>query len=346
MQIREDIAFYGKLAAEDLGYRAGQIEITSRCAQHCRACESWRDDEDGKCSDEWTLAQLQHFCLEIADTFPNFESLTLTGGDPLCSPHFFPFLEWYLQQRDADILPFDLHVSTALTRQLNDKETLLLRRLDGLQVSLDAVHRELYETIRGDKKTDPLVVLTRLHGIANRKSTTLTTLYPENVGHVPEILKQLELIHRVGFLRKAYFQVGLGSRVKRTTAFWDAWAAAKGCAFRQAVATSFQESVFETGQFIASPEAENVPCYASGLSFHIKATGDLYACHMTGGKAVPAEKGFRLGNVREDSLGAIRRRWCPTYYYRHLTSPCRRLCQWKQLQLNLAGFRAAQTRLD
>ena len=72
MNIRQDVAYYGKLAALKLGYVAGQVEVISSCFQHCRACDSWRDDASGKQKGEWPLSAMKQLVEELA-TMKTFE---------------------------------------------------------------------------------------------------------------------------------------------------------------------------------------------------------------------------------------------------------------------------------
>ena len=132
MKIRDDILLYGKMAQQELGYVAGQIEITSKCFQNCKYC---RSPITGKFLGHFRLQQLQNFVDDLCTQFPMFEHLTLTGGDPQAWHDLDEFLDWWNMPQMLDKI--NLQVSTALARDVEDPD-LWRSAIKNLRVSIDA----------------------------------------------------------------------------------------------------------------------------------------------------------------------------------------------------------------
>ncbi|WKB54299.1 radical SAM protein [Eleftheria terrae] len=117
--------------------RFAQIEPTGSCNLACRMCTvTQRPDGDGML----TLAQFER----LLDELPQLEEVHLQGlGEPMLNPQFFEMVE--------------LAVARGLRVTANTNLTLLTPEraarcvssgLHTLSVSIDAAHRELYESIR------------------------------------------------------------------------------------------------------------------------------------------------------------------------------------------------------
>jgi MoaA/NifB/PqqE/SkfB family radical SAM enzyme len=344
--VRDEIRQYAKLAVAKAGYVAGQVEVTSHCFQHCRACESWRDDLKGVVRGVWSLQAMEALCGQL-DAMKTFEHLTLTGGDPQHWPHLAAFLNrlsW----------SFALQINTALTQDVVAGEWNACR---DVYVSLDAIQPELYQQIRGDKHTHPAQVLGRMSMLCHPRLATRTTCMTANIEHMWELVHCLDLWNKhqpdAYKLRKAVFLAVIGPRDERGEWFWNAyqdlrsWVRTYGPSFE----TSFEESVVETREFCASDAAAVVPCHAGSLSFHAKANGDWYPCCLAGGEAITTYPELKIGNFfqeceRRPEWAAVQRlleRYRPACHYANPKSPCRDICQWKQLQVNVAGHIAQQS---
>jgi len=348
MEIRSDIQQYAKLALLRTGYVSGQVEVSSKCFQHCRACESWRDDLSGVVRGMWELPTLQALCVELMRTHP-FEHLTLTGGDPQAWPYLDAFLNWWAGETTYS--RFKLQINTALTQ---DPDPAQWQIFDDVCVSLDAVQPEIYAKIRGDKQTDPHEVLRRMKHLGHRGLATRTTVMPENLGHCYAILDALEVLHRQTPIRKAVFMAGIGPRVGRDDGFWSRYRELAKDAKSWSVPTSFADDVWETRQFCESDAAKSVPCYAGNISFHAKANGDWYPCCLAGGEAITTYPQLRIGNYFQEvahspAMSAARRlldRYRPHCHYGKADMPCSEICQYKQLQVNLAAHAASTSTLS
>lgn len=336
MKLRDDIMLYGKLAQQQLGYVAGQVEVTSKCFQHCKYCLSWVDKSYG----EFTLQQLQNFVDDLCTKFTMFEHLTLTGGDPQAWPHLDKFLEWW--KLPGILETVDLQVSTALARDIKNPE-LWRTAIKDLRVSIDASSDKMYQRIRGNTENTCNTILARLATLRHLNLAIITTVYPDNIGELMSLLSSLDNLYRKGLpMRKIIVMVGIG--VKLDKEFWQSWRQAKQWAeFSMKVSTSFADDIIQVRAQCNSPVTDNVHCWASKLGFHIKPNGDVYPCCLIGGEAIEVQKEFLMGNIFEQELIDIYNSYTPTRY--EMKPICREICQFKQLQINLAGEYARKIKL-
>lgn len=369
--LREDLMGYGKVAAEGRGYVAGQIEVTSRCFQSCTGCDSWREDVAGVQRGEWDIAELQRVVAQLVEEQPHvrFEHLTLTGGDPQAWKPLRTFLEWWrwARRERAGDWP-TLGLNTALTQDLDEAENDLWRdAVDDLRISLDGVDEGHYNAIRGTRvpsgsttatgapkykkgvATTPKDVLRRMCWLRHPGLTTNTTVFNQNVSHVPAILSRLDQLRTQGVLkiRKAHFLAVIGDRGLLADQFWANWAQVREHAAGLALPSNFSENPAEVRAWLMTPAAREVKCYAGGITFHVKANGDVYPCCLVGGEALKTQPDFVLGNVRglRDTMPEVQARYRARCDYADPNKPCREICQWKQLQINLAGHRMAANTL-
>lgn len=358
---REDLLGYGKMIAAGRGYIAGQIEVTSRCYQSCVGCDSWREDVSGVQRGEWTLSELQEVVIGLVG-MPDFEHLTLTGGDPQAWPHLSDFLRWWERTVSCVDRRITLGFNTALTRSLSAADLQLWRRvIDDLRISLDGVDEEIYNSIRGVKipsgkinkagavvykagtATTPDEVLDRMCALEHPGLTTNTTVFNQNIDHVPKILETLLELYGDGRLkiRKAHFLAVIGDRGLLADQFWNKWELLRTNARGLTLPTNFSENPARVREYLVSGSADDVPCYASGVSFHIKANGDVYPCCLVGGEALKTQPDFIIGNAKKQTMRQIHSKIIRSRDYENPNKPCRNICQWKQFQINLAGHRMA-----
>ncbi len=347
--LRPDIAVYGAAAVQRTGWVAGQVELTSVCDQHCVMCDSWRDNASGKHAGVWTLEQAKKFVFEDCYSFPTFESLTLTGGDPISWEPLDEFLAWYANDCRSATNPIRLLCNTALTREPGERWSAF----DEVRVSLDAVDPDRYQRMRGDKHNTPDIILARMEELSRMgvAVSTNTTLTPHTIGDAMDICGRLEMLVGQGRLptfRKAHFLCVIGPRGGDLNAelFWDRYAELVDASREWTIATGFADNILETRDFCRSPEATNVPCYAGVVSFHVKCNGDLFPCCLVGGEAISTRDDMKLGNVFTHTLRELHERAVPRTHYNDPTKPCSEICQWKQLQINVAGYVAQQSRLS
>lgn len=339
-------------------YLAGQVEVTSRCFQACLGCDSWREDLKGSSTGEWTLQQLQKFTSDLLVDFPNFRHLSLTGGDPQAWPHLEEYLDWQFEYAGR----IRIQLNTALTQPISN---LMLWRngIDDFRVSLDGITEATYNRIRGSKRpetvdgkrkyvdgaaTTPEEVIQRMIELQHPRLTTNTTVFHENVHEAREILTRLiQAVRNEGLvIRKAHFMAAIGDRGPRDVlqhTFLEEWKALHALAATAPFETNVAESPLEVRQYLnGNPEAKRIPCYTGSISFHVKCNGDLYPCCLVGGEALETQKAFRIGNVHRESLKTLHGRYTPTCDYADPNKPCSSICQWKQLQVNAAGYWAMQ----
>lgn len=336
MKIRDDIMLYGKLAHRELGYVAGQVEVTSECFQHCMHCSSWRDKS---CVCEMSLEQLK-LIVEEAGDMETFEHLTLTGGDPQAWPHLDKFLEWWEHQ--GFLRYINLQVSTALARDIEEPK-LWRTAIKDLRVSIDAYSDFLYSIMRGDKENNFGTILKRLEELKHPNLAIIVTAYLDNIIELLPLLTLLDNLYRKGLhIRRIIVMIGIS--VKLNEAFRLCWRSTKKWAEDNTrVPTSFADDILAVRAMCKSSVVDDVRCWASRLGFHIKPNGDVYPCCLVGGEAVEVQKEFCMGNVFEQDLADIYNSYTPTIY--GVKPICKEICQFKQLQINLAGELATKTKL-
>ena len=333
MEFRNDLQLYGKLAAHRVGYVAGQLELTSKCAQRCAMCESWRDDRTGVVRGELELETVLDVFNQL-NAMPTFEHLALTGGDPQSWPNLLHLLKNY----GYGNFRFALQLNTALC--FDDDWELWRRTVRDVRVSLDGATPETYYAMRGDKR-DPKEIVERIKRMNHPRVATNTCVTSRNIDEVPKII---ELLEGAG-LRKAMFLAVIGPRDSRRNDedFWKKYDKLKELQHFGELRSSFAEDVVEVRQFCASEEAKPVPCYAGAISFHIKCNGDVYPCCLVGGEALTTDKDFCIGNIKTNTLSVIQQRYRPACHYANPKSPCVSKCQWKQLQINRIAHEASKT---
>lgn len=348
--VRDDIRSYGKLASADFtGMLAGQVELTSSCFQRCRMCDSWRDDRPGLQRGILSLAKVCELCRELEQRCPHFTNLALTGGDPQKWPHLNRFLYWFCEQS----MPFNLQVNTALTRPvLGPERDLWERAFLNVRVSLDSIFTDTYQKIRGDKRTRPEDVIANIRSLGHPRVQINCCITPDNVGEMRDMLRYLAT--ELPDLRKLTFLPVIGDREERTADFWHDYERVSfdvDCGNfgfdKLPFETSFADSVIATRQFLLSPEAASVPCWAGVRTFHIKATGDWYPCCLVGGEALATYSDMSLGNINDESISGLLQRIATSEPEHHYCEgkPCRDICQYKQTAFNVAAHEAGLVQL-
>ena len=268
---------------------------------------------------EWSLDDALRLCNEL-QRMRSFEHLTLTGGDPQAWTHIDKFLELFYY-------PFKLQFTTALMKDPADFE-LFREKVYDVRVSFDGIRPETYHDARG-VDTDPQEILDRIVRIAHPRTTTMTAVSDDNIDEIPEIIYALQQIP----LRKIMFCPIMG--FDHPQSYWDKYADLVD-AFGDC--TSFGETI------VFDALDTEVQCWESRIAFHIKTNGDVYPCNLVGGEAIPTSPEFALGNVYETALVDIYPAEVPRCYVEG--SPCLKICQFKQRQLNQAGHLATQTVLS
>lgn len=343
---RPDLQAYTKLLSQSVGWIAGQVELTSECSQRCKYCSSWREHtSDSVIRTEWSLNRLVSFCCTLADVLPNFEHLTLTGGEPQNWPWLDEFISEYLIRRWQE--RFALQVSTTLCDPVV-YPVMWRQAFRDVRVSLDAVDSSIYERVRG-VRVDPEDVLQNIAELNHPRTAIITTLYPENIAHFPDLFQRLVKFVNSGCcsIRRLIVLPGMGlARSTHSIAFLDQWhkyIARYTCPCNNTeakVPTSFAEDTFGAR---LKPDLRDVPCYVGASTFHIKSNGDLYPCCLVGGEAIGTKEEYRLGNVWETPMEVLwRQHKVPKYNYAVGYYFCRNNCFWKQLALNVETHKASQ----
>lgn len=337
MKIRDDIMLYGKLAQQQLGYVAGQVEVTSACFQNCKYCSSWKT---GKYYGHFRLQQLQNFVIGLAIQFPMFEHLTLTGGDPQAWQDLDEFLNWWNISQALDRI--NLQISTALARDI-ENPALWRSAIKDLRVSIDAYEPETYKAVRGDKENNFSTILLRLEKLNHPNLAIIATMYPDNIVELLPLLALLDTFYTKGLpMRKIIVMAGIGVELDKK--FWHRWRYTKQWTEDNIeVPTSFADDIIATRTQCMSCAMGDVRCWASKLGFHIKPNGDVYPCCLIGGEAIEVQKEFLMGNIFEQDLIDIYNSYTPTRYA--MKPICREVCQFKQFQINLVGEFASKLKL-
>lgn len=340
--LRPDLGYYAKIAARNLGYVAGQIELTSKCFQKCAMCESWRDDVSGVARGTFEFEKVRDLFGQLA-AMPTFEHLALTGGDPQSWGPLGELLRWHVSCDRA----FVLQINTALVRAVLDAD-VWRRAVRDVRVSLDGATRRTYQLMRGDDR-DPAEVVRRMDDLNHPGMATNTCVTTKNIDEVEGIIDLLAGMKNKP--RKAMFLAVIGDRDKakdrEERAFWRKYKGLRekfGTEYH-GVRTSFAEDVPAVRKWCAGPEAEKVPCRVGSISFHIKATGDLFPCCLVGGEAIVTHPQFAVGNVHNTPIEELRKKYKPGLFYGDKALPCAKVCQWKQSAVNLLAHQAAGTTL-
>jgi MoaA/NifB/PqqE/SkfB family radical SAM enzyme len=334
---RPDMMFYGKLAQRKLGYVAGQLELTSLCHQRCVACDSWRQHKKGNINNTLPLQTIKNLAHQLNQT-PTFEHLTLTGGEPQDwrdpidpSITFEDLLTWLSITKK-----FSLQVNTNFCKPVN--VSLWRNALNRVRVSLDAVTPETYKLCRGDTQ-DPEHILARIEELNHGGLATMTCVSEYNIHEVPDIITRLNRMNNPP--RKAMFLAVLDFGHTDPN-FWEQYNALREIPSPR-VPTSFSEDVSWVREFVCSPQARDIPCHSGSITFHVKCNGDVYPCCLVGGEAIKTRTEMRIGNIHNKTLAQIQKEYKPGCHYRSPDSPCRAVCQWKQLNLNRVAHEASKT---
>jgi len=334
---RPDMMFYAKLAQRKVGYVAGQMELTSTCGQKCAACDSWRAHKKGEITGTFSYEKINDIFQQL-NKIPTFEHLSMTGGDPqhwedpTCNANLDTILTWL-----APTAKFSLQVNTALIVEPNIP--LWQKSLSRIRVSLDGVNQATYRIMRGDDR-DPREILDRMDRLAHPGLATNTCVTDYNIDEVPQIIEALNKLKNPP--RKAMFLAVMDFKIGDK--FWEKYARLKDIPSHH-VETSFQEDVQGVREFVVSPEAADIPCYVGGITFHLKCNGDMYPCCLVGGEAIKTREEMKIGSVHENTIEQIQRSYRLFPHYKSCNSPCQKVCQWKQLQINRLAHAASKVKL-
>ncbi len=344
MKLRDDIVLYGKLAAAELGYSTCRIEVTSGCFQKCRGCVSWRDHANRKMNASLNLTKVQELIIELC-RFSAFEHLTFTGGDPQAWFPINDFLRWWTRGFNHSGVRFQ--ISTALAKPISEPE--LWNCVDRYLISLDAASPEIYSKMRGDRDNNMQTILEHAKVLTEPQLGFMITVRKENQCEVVSVIQCLDRMYRTSMpnIRKVQVLASIGSlKGDLDNKFWDKWQTDKEFIAKTIdVPVSFcDEDIVETREICAAKETESIQCWTSRLSAHIKPNGDVYPCCLIGGEAIDIHESFKLGNIFENSLKKIYQSYPAKQNYRNVF--CKKVCQYKQLQINLAGGKAAGTILS
>lgn|SRR5574343_440938 len=360
LQFRPDLLALGSLAALNPILLAGQVEVTSRCFQSCLGCDSWREDLAGTQTGEWSCYGLFDFVRQLRRFSPKFKHLSLTGGDPQAWPHLSEFLR-LVRDEFPDL---EIQLNTALTQDVVDRY-VWKTAINDLRISLDGVTEAGYNAIRGKMRpvekegkrayekgaaTTPEQVIRRMIELQHERLTTNTTIFHQNIQEARPILARLKrAVEEEGLLiRKAHFMAAIGDRGPKDVlqhSYLQEWRELYAMSRDVPFETNITESPLEVRKFLASGKADGIPCYAGGVSFHIKPNGDWYPCCLVGGEALETKEAFKMGNAKREPISEIMSRYKPKTDYASCDSPCKNICQWKQLQVNAAGHLAASKTL-
>jgi len=334
MKLYPEYAVYGTLAAEGVGWVAGQLELTTACFQNCAFCRSKTDPASQAIASEKQVDKLLH---ELA-MLPYFHHLSLTGGDPQAWEPLERLLYGYLKEGLDEA--FSLQMNTVVARPIRDPG-LWKEALRNVRVSLDAATSSTYQKVRGVRGWSPAFLLEQLQRLQHPRLAFICTASDLNVDELSDIVHLLEYMAEKGLvIRKVIFLPAMG--VEHSPVFWRKFQAFQ--TDHAGVTLPFEtnlaaESPLTVRTYLDNPEGSSVRCYAGSVGFHIKSNGDLYPCCLVGGEAVETCQSLRVGNVWGTPLISLQQ---DAHEYRGLhyadsQLPCREICQWKQLQINLAG---------
>ncbi len=333
--LRNDLLYYGKLAQRQLGYVAGQIELTSACGQKCKFCSSWIDHRTGKQKGTLELETVTDL-LNQFNRMPTFEHVAFTGGDP---QHWETKLEvlfdWIAAQRKLGDIQYGTQVNTAMILPIEKQDQRFWHSaVDDLRVSLDGVDKEHYFYMRR-VETDPEEILNRLEDLQHPGLSFNTTVGENNIDHVLEIVRRVASLQTP--VRKMMFLPVLG--FFHQPEFWEKW----GFFYKMDWSGLPFKVSFASDEI--PPLEAGVRCHAGSISFHVKANGDVYPCCLVGGEALKTIQDLSLGNVYHEDMETMRKRYVPLSHYDNPDLPCSMICQFKQASINHAAERASRVNL-
>ena len=331
--MRTDLLSYSKFIMHGIGYLAGQLELTSACNQHCVFCKSWKDHESGECEAEMRFEVVKGI-LEQLNATPYFENLTLTGGEP----QSWEPLEILLEIM-ADKLKFGLSINTNLTRDIKIENW---RKFRSVRISLDSIYSKTYRCLRG-VNLDPEKILNRLEELQHPNWSILNCVSNKNLKEITNMLNRLTKMKSLP--RKVMFLPVLGERIVPMLDMIQYKKITKELSqIEYPFEVDFMGSV---PRFKKEMNIESVPCYISRVSFHIKANGRVFPCCLVGGEAINTQKSMSLGDIYQDSLDTIRKRHTELHlHYASKATPCLKICQWKQINMNVQAHQCQKTKLS
>jgi len=349
MEIRQDIALYGKQALERGALVAGQAEVTTRCFQKCPQCSSWKEGvEVAHVMPPRILERLFGDLMRV----PTFETLSLTGGDPQAYPYLEEVVRFYASFPEN--ARFALRMSTTLVKPPQE----FYRYFSEVRISFDAIKEETYEDLRG-VDMDPLLILNNVNALRVMAvpHSFLITVNELNWREVPDIVAILATTKP----RKISILCEICENRGRQMELFGYYTQALDRVRRLqesnrhlTVPVSYAETAAGVYDYKEREKSLlEVPCRVGTSTFHLKASGDVYPCCLVGGEAIPTRTEFKLFNLHDHYRGDPTTRFYSGYFLNDLGEPelhykkeiCRHVCQYKQLCFNLAGHQASKTRL-
>jgi len=321
--MKESLLIYLKFIQYGVGYLAGQIELTSACKQRCTFCKSWKDHVSGKYRAAFRYEKICDILQQLSE-IPYFENLTFTGGEPQCWEHLEKLLKEFGRK-----LPFDLGINTTLVEPINFD---LWRNFNSIRVSLDSLNPKTYKILRG-VSTNPEIVLKRLEKLSHPNWSVMVCVSENNLEEIPEIIERLKKMRSLP--RKVMFLPALGREknffdMERYESLIEKFTNQIDLPFQ----TNFAEDVSKLKKLY---DISEVPCSIGRTTFHIKADGDLFPCCLIGGEAIDTHQDFCFGNVYQNTLQEIQNsNMSLPLHYSGKNSPCLKVCQWKQMAMNIA----------
>lgn len=365
---------YVKLALNDYGYVAVQLEVCDTCFQQCVTCQSWRErEQSGKShSIDWDTMVSLHAELKQMRVF---ENLTLTGGDPLAWLALWDFLDMWIR----DGKPYRLQISTAMPRAVfvkllqDEKKMKMLSQVSEIRLSLDAYDSEGYQVVRGTEET-PIHILKCMEAIGAPFSI-LTCVSPYNLQYAmrrgEKFLHEMhELINQHSQTYKA--ETGKSSRLRKWIVLpmlgHLSQKAQQDCKLAYQEGKAHLEALKESGTFdyayeisvmgedryyvekaLKNERSSEIPCYVGVISCHIKPDGKVYPCCLVGGEAIETLKRFRIGDIHKQKLSAIQNNYVLNLYYDnckyYCCEECCEICLYKQFRFNELCFASKNLKL-
>lgn len=343
MKLKNQFGYYAKIAIRRLGWVAGQLELTTKCFQHCRGCMSHEQSPQ-----EFSLMNLVKVYNQLA-AIPTFEHLTLTGGDPQAWLPLDAFLKIHLHNSNTKMA---LQLNCALTQPIKDA-TLWCEAVTDFKISLDGCTVKTYQRIRGDKSMTPRIVMDRCWELDSPGIAFNITVYPENLFELYDLVRYIDSHHQQGMpMRKVMITAGIGDRRgTQGMEFHNEWLRQKQLILADetiCVHTSFHE-LWDEDELLVRDVCEKsemrfVRCWAGMLGFHIKPDGTLYPCCIVGGEVSETIQKFKIGNVHAETLKELYEKCKPHTRYKD-ESVCRNNCMYKQLQINMITQQASKITL-
>lgn len=259
-----------------------QLEVTEKCYTKCAMCKRWEKKDKDVLDFETTKKFLNDF------EKLGGETIRFTGGEPLTYPEFAEF----------EKLNPSLKYTITTTLVTKDKKKLeaIANRFTGVKVSFSGAG-DMYEKIHGVDYYENVVrnlgYLVK-KGVKPTIALVLNSINLENLDWVDRYINVMHLI-RPG---RITITLDLFEEERGKKEIKEFYKKFEKCPVK------YTQSPFHNQKI--GKNLKKMKCIVPYIHWHVKASGEVYPCCMTGGEiGQELDKNMLLGNIKEQSLEEI-----------------------------------------